>query len=382
LPRYSHEIGNQINRIYRGLVWTFRNPVPTTDEIERALEALELIAPLSNGDIAQESYHLFHIVMRAPISDVYSLEKKREASCLSLHGAYKCDKFLPPVGDPQDILTFLGHHFDLVTKSGQNQHELDWARRDQNQHEPIQDALHALAYAPGPVTIKALERFDPTEGSFIRGICYVYQDDKPLELRKAALSFLPLIGNRWFDTPDPIMEPDQMKNFCADWASTVDAVEHTDDVRKAILAVLFGMINSPHWRPHIVPEKWKLLEYFTLVPDDSQPLRRCIDNPELVDAISDVKNPAAMVHWLTILWFKYKELIPQVREQLEAVTKEVAQNRRTDLDTCLSVMDSELKKTKSALTPSTDSADPATVALRRKIDDLQEARASLVSFRG
>jgi len=91
------------------------------------------------------------------------------------------------------------------------------------------------------------------------------------------------------------MEPDQMRSLCVDWASAVDGIEHTYDVQKATLAVLFGMVNSSHWRPHIVTEKWKLLEYFTLVPDDSQPLRRCIDDPELMKAIANMENPAAMV---------------------------------------------------------------------------------------
>jgi len=59
-----------------------------------------------------------------------------------------------------------------------------------------------------------------------------------------------------------------------------------------------------------VVEKWELLEYFTSVPDDSQPLGRCIDNLEPMEAIKNVANPAAMVLWLAILWLKHKELIP------------------------------------------------------------------------
>ena len=112
-----------------------------------------------------------------------------------------------------------------------------------------------------------------------------------------------------------------------DWTHTADGIGHPEDARTTALTVLFGMMNSPHWRPHIVPEKWKLLEYFASVPDDSQPLRRCLDNLELVDAISVVENPAALAHWLLILWLHYKELIPEVREQLETKTKEVAQGQ-------------------------------------------------------
>jgi len=372
LSCYSHEVSPQISRIYEKLTETFRNPTPTTDEIDRALEAMQLITPLSENDIAQSSYHLFHVVMQAPVSPAYSQEKKWEVSRLTMHGAYKWDEFLPWVEDPQDILTFLDHHFDLATSGGQDQ------------HEPIQDALRALAYASGPVTREALERFEPTEPSFVRGICYIFQDDKPFQLRKAALFFLPLIGDRWFNTPDPIMEPDQMRSLCVDWASTVDSIEHTSDVQKAVLAVLFGMINSSHWRPHIVTEKWTLLEYFTSVPDDSAPLRRCIDNPELMDEIKKVDNPTAMILWLAILWLKYKELIPKVQEQLETATKVVALGRRrTDLDMYMSVMDSELRKAEDALAQyNTQSTDPTAIALRAKVDNIQQARVALVGLKG
>ena len=263
-----------------------------------------------------------------------------------MYGAYKRDKFLSWVENPQDI-------------------------------------LDALAYASGPVGIEALKRFDPTEPSFVRGICYVFKGDKPPQLRKAALFFLPLIGDRWLNTPHPIMEPDQMRNLCVDWALAVDEIEHTYDVQKATLAVLFGMINSLHWRPHIVVEKRRLLEHFTSVPGDSQPLRRWVDNSELMDAIKNVANPVAMVFWLAILWLKYKELIPQVQEQLETVTKEMAQGRRrTDLDMYLSVMDGELRKAEDALTQyNTWSTDPAAITLRKKIDNLQQARVSLVALK-
>ena len=330
---------------------------------------MELIAPLSENNIATKSYNLFHVVMQTPLSDTYTQEKKWDAARLAMYGAYKWDKFLPWVEDPKDILAFLDHHFDLAARLGEN-HD-----------EPIQYALRALAYASGPGTVGALKNFDPTEPSFVRGICYVFQDSKPFQLRKAALFFLPLIGDRWFTTLEPIMKPDRMRSLCVDWASTADGIEHTYDVQKATLAVLFGMINSSHWRPHIVTEKWKLLEYFTSVPDDSQPLKRCLDNPELVDAISRVDNPVAMVLWLAVLWLKYTELIPEVREQLEVITKDVAQRRRKDLDMYLSVMDSELKKAKEGLEEYRAwSTDPAAMALRAKIDSIEQAKVSLAAL--
>ena len=210
----------------------------------------------------------------------------------------------------------------------------------------------------------------------------MFQDNKPFELRKAAFSFLPLIGDKWFNTDHPIMEPDEMKGICVDWASAVDDIEHTSDVQKAALAVLFGMINSPHWRLHIVTEKRGLLEYFTSVPDDSQPLRRCIDNTKLMNVIKSIGNPAATVHWLAVLCLKYAELIPEILKELEMVTKEfVRDERRENFDGYLSVMDSELRKAEDALTRYNRWAtNPAAITLRKKIGNLLQARASLVAL--
>jgi len=53
------------------------------------------------------------------------------------------------------------------------------------------------------------------------------------------------------------------------------------------------------------------------------PLRRCINNPELMDAVRNVEDLAAMVLWLENSWLKYKDLIPQAQEQLVTVMKEV-----------------------------------------------------------
>ena len=334
------------------------------------MEAMKLIAPLSEDGIAQKSYGLFCVVMQAPVSLAYSEEKKWNASRLTMHGAYKSGKFLPLVEDPQNILTFLDHHFDLITKG------------DGNQDEPIKDALRALAYACRPAAIEALKNFDPTKLSFIRGICYAYQDKKPSELRRAALFFLPHVSDRFFST-QPTMGLDEMENFCVDWASTVDCFGLADDVKEAALTVLFGMINSPHWRPHIVKEKWKLLEYFSSVPKDSQPLRKCVDNPQLIGAIRDVGDPAASFLWLGVLWLKYQELIPEVREQLEAITKDVAQGRRrSDLDRYLTTIESELRRAEEALTQyDTWSTDPDAINLRTEMENLQEAKSTLIALK-
>lgn len=50
------------------LTEAFSDPTPTNEEINRTLEAMELIAPLSEKETARKSHQLFHVVMKAPRS--------------------------------------------------------------------------------------------------------------------------------------------------------------------------------------------------------------------------------------------------------------------------------------------------------------------------
>jgi len=367
LSCYSHEINPQINRIYGKLAETFREPTFTPEDISHAVTIVETITPLAKNDAAQKSYDLFRAVMRAPISPAYSQQQKWHVSRLAMRSAYKWDRLLPRVEDPHYILTFLTHHFQSATGGG----------RDQD--EPIETALSALAHASSPTTIEALKHFNPTE-SFVCGICYAFRDDRPLQLRRAALFFLPLIEDWLFEAPDSTLWDNQLSRLCVDWASTVDSIEHTPGAQKAILVVLFGMTTSSRWHHRIVPEKWKLLEYFASVPDDSRFFRKCVDNPGFIRGMK-YKTPAALVFWLAILWLRYKELTPQVREQLEEVTKERVQDGRMDLCWYLSVMDSELRKAEDALRRH-NIRSIAGIALRKKIDNLRQARVSFVTLTG
>ena len=324
-----------MDKIYAKLVETFNNTTSTIPKIDHALEAMRFIAPLSETDIVKNSHDLFHAIMRAPVSPAYSEENKWEASRLALHGAYKWDEALPRVEDPNDILAFLSHHFELAEKG-------------EDHDEPIQDALRALASAPPPEAIEALQNFDPTQPSFVRGISFAFQDIRPRGVREAALLFLPLIADTWFNAPDPVMTPSEMESLCVDWASAVDGVGHsTPAVRKAALAVLLDMINSAHWCPHIVPEKWKLLEYFTsAVPDDCQTLRRCLDNTKLIKEIPNMGNPEAVALLSMILWLKHGELVLEVRGWLETLAKD---GRKEDVDEYLTVVESELEEAEKEL---------------------------------
>ena len=368
---YSSQVRAQINIIYEKLEQTFKNSTP--DDISHALEVLELISCLPMDAPPSKSYSLFCTIMQAPIPETH-FQEKWKASRLAMCSAWEADKF----NDVQSIIAFLDYHFELAT------------RHDRSQDGPIQHALCTLARTPKTITIRALQQFDPTKPSFVRGISHALQGDRPAKLHEATLLFLPLICDKWFNAHSPIMDSKRMRSFCMNWASAVDNVEKTPVVQVAALTVLLGMTSSPLWNPHVIPEKWTLLEHFTSVPDDLQHLHGYINNLGLMDKIRSVDNPIAAVLWVEILWLKYAELVPEVQEQLEIVTKEIARNERgVDPGTSQSYIDkyllsvgSELRKAEGALeSHAIQSTEPIAVTLREKVQSLKEAIRLLDSIR-
>ena len=352
--RCSQRVSFHIDSIYKELEIIWKDSTKY-DEIARALKAMELIVPLSTSLGATKNYGLFRTVMRTPSWG------KWEASRLTLHGAYKGDD-LPPVDDPQDVLTFLDYHFKLV---------LDPKIRDRAIHdEPIRDALHALAHASNPATIKAAN-FDLTQLSFVSGICFAFEDNRPHELREAALVFLSLIGDTWFDAAYRII-PGKMKSFCMDWATAVDSIKHTSNAKNAILMALFHMMDSPHWR-HLIPVgKWKLLEYYPSIPEDCQPWKKCLENPKLVADISQVTDPEAIALWPKVLWLKYDKLTSAVQKELKKVTESAEGRRHIDTyyqEAVEYLQEAEGEKIKYEGRP----YEPAVIALERKIKNRQKA---------
>ena len=131
--------GMFFRKIYDKPLETFRKPILTTDEIRRALTAMELVYQLPIKMIVTENYYLFRAVMHSSVLDPQLPGAKWQAACYAIHGAYK-----PPgnistlVGDPQDILTFLHHQFNITTPAPR------WRQR---YNETVVDALSALTFS-------------------------------------------------------------------------------------------------------------------------------------------------------------------------------------------------------------------------------------------
>jgi len=76
-------------------------------------------------------------------------------------------------------------------------------------------------------------------------------------------------------------------------------------------------------RPYIVASKWGLFEYFIVDPDNSEPFKRCLRNPEVVDGIPSGGNDYATGLWPKILLLRYGWLSDKVRNRFEEKMKDV-----------------------------------------------------------
>lgn len=356
----SEEFGTILKQMFVKLGETFSKHTEGQN-LDAQMEALRLVTPMIGNQIAQLSYELFHTIMASSIPE----DLKWEAARLTMNGAYNWDKYLPWVEDPKDVLAFLEHHFELQAKG-------------ENQDTSITNALRALAYASGKETMEALKKFDCTKSGYVKGICRSFKDEKPFQLRKAILFYIPLVESRWFDPAVEVLDEDGRRDFCQDWASGVDGIEQTKDVKKAVASVLFGMANSAIWRAHIPQDKWKLMEYFNELPDESPSRSRCEANEEFVPALKAMDNRGVLKLWLAILWRAYADLKPVVRDQLVENTREVIETSPHDVGLFMAVMESEKTAVDTEMLGySRWSIDEKAIKLREKTDKLQQAKKKL-----
>lgn len=336
---------------------------------------MKLIAPVEDNTVCQSSYSLFRVI----IASSFDKEDMWKASRFAVHGAYKWDRFLPWVQDPSDLIKFLSHHFDIQAKG-----------EDEIAGEPIQDTLRALAYASGEATIEALKKFDPTDKWFVNGVRKALEDGRPFQTRKAALFLMPIVQDRWFDDSlkEDVVPDDQKAEFCKNWASAVDGIEHTHDVKKATSSTLFSMLNSNKWRSYITEDKLKLMEWFTVLPDESKPFNACKKNPEVLTWLksktenqnegegknSAKANQGLMKLWLAILWLDYVSLPEAVKDQVLEMTKVVISKVRHDVNFITVVMEAEKERYQTDLKEyPLWSIDDKASALRTKVDNLNSS---------
>ena len=266
----------------------------------------------------------------------------------------------------------MAHHFAIQAKG-----EDDVAVR------PIENALRAIAYASNETTLEGLRKFDHADKLFVDGVRKAFEEDRPFPTRKVALFLMPVIQDRWFDDfLKDIMSDGEKDEFCRNWGSAVDGIEHTAEVKKAACATLFAMLNSERWRSHIVKDKLKLMEWFTGLPEDSKYFTACKKNASVLpwlrsradEAGEGTEETKLWKLWLAILWSDHANLPKNVRDQVLEVTEVVISKVRHDVNFTSRIMAAEKERSQTELDKyEATSLEDEPERLRAKVGGLNES---------
>jgi hypothetical protein len=362
----SSQVEEYYKHVFGRLESTFKDHV--VQEYARTLDGIRLIAPLQNEPVASSCYNLFRVIL----SSSFEEEDIWVAARPAIHGMFKWDSFLPWIEDPDEIINFLAHHFAIQVKGD-----------DDVAMQPIEDTLRGLAYASNEETLKVLKKLDWADRLFIDGIRKAFEEGRPFQTRKAALYFMKIVQDRWFDDSlEDVMSDEEKDEFCKNWLSAVDGMETTDQVKEATCTTFLAVLNSKRWRSHMPEETLKTMYWISDLPLDCKYLTACKENasilPWLLSGVGgaggDTEKTKVWKLWLAILWSDYTNLPKNVGDQVLDVTKDVISKARHDVGFISRIMVAEREKYKDKLGDyDAVSLEDEPEKLRAKVERLSES---------
>ena len=269
---------------------------------------------LAVKDIAFASYELFKVIVASDnLTDEYW-----EAARHAIHGAFQVNiddpTFAPSVEEPIEILKFLDHHLGLQGVGEDHMFSINFALRATTQVGPNDQ--------PAPLMVKGLRNFNFTSPPFVRGMRSIIHPDCTDRIRAHAVRFIALISDQWFNSTPPVMESEEMSEFCERLAVfMVDDGPRIPDTRKRFF-ILFGMLRSPEWRDRIVARLWSLLADWTLIEEEQESFQWCLQNAiELLEFTKRLPHGEGFKRWYGTLWFHFEKLDPAVRGEAESMAR-------------------------------------------------------------
>jgi len=241
-----------------------------------------------------------------------------EAARLAAHGAFErnVESSPPLVGEPKEILKFLDHHLGLQG-TGED-HTSSFA----SVLEPFLTKLSSGRW-PDPLIVECIEKFNCASPSFVSGMRSIIHPRNTFDFRWKVTGLIALTSNQWFDSSTPVMEPEEMSEFCEHLAVyIIDDALHGDFVQKCSVTILFGMLRSPEWRKHVAARFWSVLAYCTLVDEEQESFKWCLRNAiELLEFTRGLASGEGLKWWYGTLWFHYDKLDITVRDEVERIAR-------------------------------------------------------------
>ncbi|KAF9651981.1 hypothetical protein BDM02DRAFT_3183979 [Thelephora ganbajun] len=299
----TQELPTVLQKVLDKLKVTF-GPTSTRADIEVGLQGLELFSPLCLHPVVDGCHGLFNVVME---SGHLTGETKWKAARLALYGAYKWDLYMPWLHDAKNVVAFF-------------EHILEFPSAEEEQDMALESAYRALAYASKR---EMLDQYDMTKRLVVDGTVATFSQQKPFQLWKAILFFLDVVEGQWFNSGAEIMNEEKRRELIQKLVDNLEHIEPTIDVLCAILSILFGMANSPMWRPLLPIKLWSAMGGFPALPETTPSFVRCRNNPDVIDGLRAYEEKSVVKFWMGILWRDWVDLRPEVQARLVEVTGEV-----------------------------------------------------------
>ena len=317
-----------------------------------ALRALRLVTRLAVADISNASYELFKTVMAGDgLTDWHW-----EAARLAIRGAFQenVEMTPPTLREPKELLKFLDYHLGL--QGAGEDHEAS-----------IVFALEAIVvrsddHSADLQTIECIRDVIHANSSFVGGVRSIVQPDRPFKLRSAGAGFISFISDQWFNSPVPVMEPEEMSEFCEHLAAfIVDEGSHQGAARTHGVPILFEMLRSPEWRNHIVTRFWSTLAYCASVEEERESFRWCLGNAmELLEFTRGLDYGEGLKWWYGALWLHLDKLDGTVRDEVERIAIDMSSGDGiSDLNFYLDLIGQEAARLQQEVDGLHDESGPA-----------------------
>ena len=309
-----------------------------TIQTPSALRALQLVTRLAVKDVSNASYELLKTIMASN----NLTDQQWEAARLAVHGAFErnIESSPPWVGEPKEILKFLHHHLGLQGAGEDHASSIAFIL------EPFLAGLLCDRW-PNPLMVECIGKFNCVGPPFVNGMRSIIRPNNTLDLRWKATGLIALTSNQWFDSPVPVMDSEEISEFCEHLATyVIDDALHGDFIQRCSVTILFGMLRPLEWRKHISTRFWGVLAYSAKVDEELESFRWCLQNAtELLEFTRGLADGEGLKWWYGTLWLHYDKLDSTVRDEVERVARCMSLgNGLLDLNLYLNIIGQEVAR--------------------------------------
>lgn len=301
---------------------------------------------------------------------VKSDDRLWESAGLLMKGAYTSSEWVPPTGDPKDILDFL--HFHISP-----------SQRTTSRGDPIYYAFRSIVVGHSAEKRRALSGYSFDSTLFIDAIIQLLSNKDHADLQKMSLLVLPELDDILFTSEAAFNDPGRAEDFVTTWSTAILREETIPQIEVANVKVLLAIANLPCLRRYLLPEIWDLAYKFPIILySDSPSMQRCIQNSDILPFIKGSTGVTGPLGWLGMLWMKYHSVSTEVRRQLEEETLAIGSGERYyDLNSYVSLFDAELKRLRGKI-DGLEPLDRSVPGLRDDLDAMERANRRLVAIQG